>query len=550
MSLLVAATACSNHREVDDPSGAVRTVQFHAGIPASKTAFGEADGNSYPTYWTAQDTKVKISLNTGAAVEAAVEPSSDYKTADFEAELDPASASAPYQFYAVSPASSSEAMSPSRKAWKVRIPSVQTPVEGSVDEAAQILSAKSSSFETMPSDVMLHFTHATAYGRLNLKNLTLGDAVVSAVELTCSTPLVGEFYYSVEDGSFTAVGESSTLRINTTDTGDVWFACAPVDVSGETLKVSVLTDKGALVKEVTFPSGRQFASGKIVKFGVDMTGVEIGGEAFVLVTDASVLKTGDEVLILKADETFVLGTTQKTNNRDAVAIPSGSIVDHVWKTPSADAQILTMGAGKTSGTWTFSPSAGKYLTSSSTSKNKLLTGSAVDAYSSFTISIASDGIATVKASTGTWNWMRFNPNTQNNAPLFSCYSSGQQDICIFRKGAAAEPVVDDPLLAESRYGAYLTDDRRIYAEGEDQYSREYNAGVLTFTILHPADNEQLEITGYTKTLVKGDELTVRVKHRRGVTVLKSGSYEMQVVGEDGSKVWLGDGTGEGFIIKK
>ena len=74
--------------------------------------------------------------------------------------------------------------------------------------------------------------------------------------------------------------------------------------------------------------------------------------------------------------------------------------------------------------------------------------------------------------------------------------------------------------------------------------------MLTFTILHPADNEQLEITGYTKTLVKGDELTVRVKHRRGVTVLKSGSYEMQVVGEDGSKVWLGDGTGEGFIIKK
>ena len=59
LSLLVAATACSNHREADEPSGLARTVQFHAGVPASKTAFGEADGDSYPTYWTANDTRVR-----------------------------------------------------------------------------------------------------------------------------------------------------------------------------------------------------------------------------------------------------------------------------------------------------------------------------------------------------------------------------------------------------------------------------------------------------------------------------------------------------------
>ena len=116
LSLLVAATACSNHREADEPSGLARTVQFHAGVPASKTAFGEADGDSYPTYWTANDTRVKISLNAGEAAEAVVTPSSDGRTADFETEVDPSSAPAPYRFYAVSPASAAEAMSPSRKA--------------------------------------------------------------------------------------------------------------------------------------------------------------------------------------------------------------------------------------------------------------------------------------------------------------------------------------------------------------------------------------------------------------------------------------------------
>lgn len=546
LSLLVAATACSNHREADEPSGLARTVQFHAGVPASKTAFGEADGDSYPTYWTANDTRVKISLNAGEAAEAVVTPSSDGRTADFETEVDPSSAPAPYRFYAVSPASAAEAMSPSRKAWRVRVPSVQTPVEGSVDEAAQILSAKSSSFETMPSEVMLHFSHATAYGRLNLKNLSLGDAVVSGVELTCSTPLAGEFYYSCEDGTFTPAGESSTLRILTTNTSDVWFACAPVDVSGQTMKISVLTDQGIFTKEVTFPAGRRFASGRIVRFGIDMTDAEAGGDVWSLVTRND-LKVGDEVLILNADETYVLGE-QSTNNRAAVSVPSGSIVNHVWKTPSADAQVLTLGAGKSEGTWSFLTGNG-YLANISGGKNRLLTVDLLSDNSSFTIEIAADGVAAIKAQAGARNLLRFNPNTGIGNPLFACYSSGQEDVCIFRKGGGGD-VADDPLLSESRYGAYLTDDRRIYAEGEDQYSREYNAGVLTFAILHPADNEQLEISGYKRTFVKGDELEVRVAHRRGLTVLKNATYTMRVVGEDGSKVWLGDGTGEGFIIKK
>ena len=42
------------------------------------------------------------------------------------------------------------------------IPNVQTPLENSVDEAAQILYAVSEAYEEFPSKVALHFNHFTA----------------------------------------------------------------------------------------------------------------------------------------------------------------------------------------------------------------------------------------------------------------------------------------------------------------------------------------------------------------------------------------------------
>ena len=544
-AMALTLAGCRENREKDDPADGHRTIVFRAGTPDVKTAFGESDGTSRPTLWTANDSKVKITLNFNDPVEAGVVPSADFRTATFSAEMDPVSASSPYTFYAVSPASAAVAVSPSRSAWRIKIPSVQTPVDGSVDEGAQILVAKSTAFTTIPDEVSLHFGHATAYGLLSLTNLSLGEATVQAVELTCTTPIVGEFYCA--DGAFTAIGESSTLRVVTNRTDAVWFACAPVSVAGETLKVTVITNQGALVKEVTFPSGRQFTSGKIAKFSVDMTGVEFGSDDWTLVT-ANNLKEGDEVLILDAGEQYVLSTTQNTNNRAAAAIPSGSIVNHVWKTPISTAQVLTLVAGKNPGTWAFSTGDG-YLANRNGTNNTLVTVTSINNNSSFAIDIAPTGGASIEAEEGDRYILRFNLNS--NSPIFACYGSGQQDVCLFRKGGGSSiDFTDDPLLAQSRYGAYLSDGQRLYNEGEDQYSREYNGGVLTFAILHPADNEQLEITGYRKTLVKGDEVIVSVKHRRGLTTLRNASYTMSVVGEDGSKVWLGDGSGNGFIIKK
>ena len=93
---------------------------------------------------------------------------------------------------------------------------------------------------------------------------------------------------------------------------------------------------------------------------------------------------------------------------------------------------------------------------------------------------------------------------------------------------------------------------RKYTAGTDQYLRQYAAdGVQTFVILNPANKEQLEITGYKRSLVKGDIATITVSWKKGKsTVINSKTYPVKLVKENGPVVWLADDKGNGFIINK
>ena len=188
-------------------------------------------------------------------------------------------------------------------------------------------------------------------------------------------------------------------------------------------------------------------------------------------------------------------------------------------------------------------------------KNKLLTVSTATSNATWNISIASSGIATMTTKSGDRNQLRYNDTDKNNI-LFACYASGQKDVVIYRKGGSGSgsgaPVVEDPLCDVSDFGYYWGMTQRIYRPGTDQYSRQYSAsGVQTFTIIDPETREQLEISGYSRGLVKGDKVTVTVNWRQGLTsIMASKVYPVTVVKEDGPRVWLGDGNGNGFIIKK
>ena len=156
----------------------------------------------------------------------------------------------------------------------------------------------------------------------------------------------------------------------------------------------------------------------------ELTVAVVSSETWSLVTDASTLAEGDVIVIVAADAAFAMSTTQNSNNRGQAAITKNT--DNTV-TITNEVQKLTLGAGIKTGTFSLSTSSG-YLYAASSSKNYLRTQTTLDANASWTITIA-DNVATIKAQgTNTNNWLKYN----SSSSMFSCYSSGQGDVQIYR----------------------------------------------------------------------------------------------------------------------
>ena len=543
LASLVAFAGCRNVNE--EVPGTLKTVRFHAEAAATRTTFEEPVDGLYETLWTENDSDILLSLNYGKAEASAVTVSADGKTAAFEAAFDASSTSAPYTFHAVSPASAARAISPSRSAWSVYIAADQTPLPHSVDEAAQLLVAKSAATPALPDEVDLHFSHLTAYGRIGLQNLELGGAKVRKVELVFNTPVVGEWYWG-EDGTLTANGDSHTIVLHTDASGDLWFACAPVDVSGKTLTLVLFTDQGNMTKTITFPEGRSFASGKVAHFSVDMTGVERKAYAavYTLVTSTSQLEEGCEVVILDAEEGYAMGPESKYGG-SREGISSGvSLSGNEVAISNAGVAVFVMEAGTVSDTWAFKGEDG-YLSAVSEGYDDLVSKETKDAHASWTLSFEEDGSIRPEAAEGERRLLCFDSYFME----FSCYGYKETSLKLY-KWSGLLPVEDDPLTLKTEYGCYFAGAERAYVKGADQMMRSYPDGKLEFVILNAAEKEQLVISGYDPASAKGDEVTVELYWRKDKSILQKRTFQLEVVGEDGPKVWLGDGSGQGFIIKK
>ena len=144
-----------------------------------------------------------------------------------------------------------------------------------------------------------------------------------------------------------------------------------------------------------------------------------------LVEDAADLAVGDKVVIVAAGSDYALSTTQNTNNRGAVEITKDENGDVVL---NDGVQVLTIENGAADGQFAFQTGNG-YLYAASTSSNHLKTGTTLNNKASFTISIE-DGVATIKANQDERNWLRF--NSTNSPKIFSCYTSGQADVSIYK----------------------------------------------------------------------------------------------------------------------
>ena len=164
-----------------------------------------------------------------------------------------------------------------------------------------------------------------------------------------------------------------------------------------------------------------------------------GEGLWLLVTDASDLVAGDQIVVAASEANVALSTNQKSNNRGQVDVTKNgnSLVIN------DDVQVITLEAGTKTGTYAFNVGNG-YLYAASSSSNHLKTETTLSNNSSWAITITDEGVASVVAQgENTRNVMQYNETSS----LFACYSSASQKPIALYKKTNSEGVVLAPAIS-------------------------------------------------------------------------------------------------------
>lgn len=444
-SSVLAMASCQKEQNVTN-SDDLTVVSFSTSEIQTKTAFGDktADGK-YPTLWTGNEI-VGVAYNTynsGSINKENITSSTDGKSASFEIAFAQDANATSHNFYVISPADAFLGMTKDGEKGNIQINASQTPGEGTCDPAAQVIAASHKS-ETFDTQINLAFSHVTAYGNLSIV-LPEGAGAVSNISLTGSKNIAGRFYYDF-NGALSENSASSTISLLTNKVSDIFFACAPADLSGGKIDITVTTKNGTYEKSIDLTGKTlKFESGKISKFTVNGFTKKESDEVYTLVTDASTLKIGDKIIIAAATADFAISTTQNNNNRDQAAVTK---TNNTIVNPATNVQLFTLEAGTKVGTYAFNTGSG-YIYAASSSNNQLKTQQKNNDNGSWTISCTAEGVATITAQgNNTRNLLKYNIN--NNSGLFSCYETGQSDVAIYSDGKGTGSVPTPPAIkAES-----------------------------------------------------------------------------------------------------
>lgn len=439
---VLAMASCQKEQNVTN-SDDLTVVSFSTSEIQTKTAFGDktAEGK-YPTLWTG-DEKVGVAYNGGSVNKENITSSTDGKSASFEIAIAQDANATNHNFYVISPANAFLGMNNDGAKGNIQINASQTPGEGTCDPAAQVIAASHKS-ETFDTQINLAFSHVTAYGNLSI-GLPEGAGAVSNISLTGSENIAGRFYYDF-NGALSENSASSTISLLTSKVSDIFFACAPADLSGGKLDITVTTNNGTYEKSIDLTGKTlKFESGKISKFTVNGFTKKESDEVYTLVTDASTLKIGDKIIIAAATADFAISTTQNSNNRAQAAVTK---TNNTIVNPGADVQLFTLETGTKVGTYAFNTGSG-YIYAASSSNNHLKTQQTKNDNGSWTISCTAEGVATITAQgNNTRNLLKY--NIDNNPSLFSCYEKGQSDVAIYSDGKGTGSVPTPPAIkAES-----------------------------------------------------------------------------------------------------
>lgn len=169
---------------------------------------------------------------------------------------------------------------------------------------------------------------------------------------------------------------------------------------------------------------KRFLSLLVVLWLLQNVSVIRGETTWNLVTDATSLAAGDQIIIAAANKDFAISTTQNPNNRGQAAI----VKNGNQCTLSADVQIITLKNGTKPNSFALSVGNG-FLYAASSSENYLKTQDNIDDNASFVFEFDNEGKAKIAAQgENKSNCIRY-----YNSKLFSCYKNQEKNVRVYRK---------------------------------------------------------------------------------------------------------------------
>ncbi len=459
-------TACQN--DIDEQVNVNNegvTLEVVADM-GTRSYFGEKEDAGYPSTWTGNE-KVQFAANDGTGF--TVTNTESGATTHLSATFTTGTTTNDGVIFAMSPVGDYKngkggwgSYSWSYGNVYLTIPAVQTPIEQSVDEAAHILFAEHNYEGAFPTGTIgMAFKHALAYGKMTL---TLPEGVeASQVVLNFTQAVAGNSVKryikeytddekTYQPGDFSGADQNTiTLNAGNVVDGVYWFGLLPIGVVAEDMVIEVVATNGNIYKKTIAVGGDlEFNQGVVSSFKVNMSACtpevtnNFVDNAYNLITSVNDLEEGDKVVFVAHKYNKAMGA-QNSNNRASVTV----VKDTENNTVDFDTKvaIFTVEAGKTAGNFAFKTSGNKYIyAAGGTSSNHLKEEATLSTNSSWVVSIATNGVATIKAenTATTRNWLRYN-NATTNGDLFSCYSSGQADICIYKlvgEYTPADPAIE------------------------------------------------------------------------------------------------------------
>ena len=258
------------------------------------------------------------------------------------------------------------------------------------------------------------------------------------IELAAGVPT-----FSVEEGTYP---EAQTIALAPGEGGEKVFYTINDGTEQQYIEPIKLEEEGIYkIAAYTAATETLAKSATVTKTYVINLPLE---EPYILCEDAAWLTEGANIIFassVAAGEQKAMSKLQKTNNRGAASVTIGSAFNAGKETVgivSKDADVAVFIVGKSNGHITFYSGDSKneennevagYLYAAGSKSNILKTQKIVDSNAEWTVSVAADGAATIKAQgTNSRNLMQYNPNNSN--PMFSCYGSGQKPVYIYLLG--------------------------------------------------------------------------------------------------------------------